>query len=110
MAKDEIRVTDPATGGQKGAKPENYSLIPVEALAEVARVYEFGAKKYEANNWRLGYAWSLSYSALMRHIQAFWGGEDMDPESGYHHLAHATFHLFSLMTWGQTHPEKDDRQ
>jgi hypothetical protein len=47
-------VTDPTTGGQKGKKPEEYALIPVGALAEIARVYGFGARKYEPNNWRKG--------------------------------------------------------
>lgn len=113
----EIRVTDPETGGQKGKKPEEYALIPVEALAEIARVYGYGAEKYEPNNWRRGYAWSLSYSALQRHINAFWRGERTDPESGLHHLAHAAFHLLSLMTFDNVgsdllvprYDEKDDR-
>ena len=115
----EVIETDPETGGQKGRKPEAYSLIPVEALAEVARVYGYGAKKYAPNNWRKGYRWSLSIDALLRHIAEFQKGEDIDPESGLHHLAHATFHLFTLMTYSMLGPNdtylapyysKDDRQ
>lgn len=105
----EVRVTDPDTGGQKGRKPERYGLIPVPALAEVARVYSFGAEKYDDNNWRKGYAWSLSYDALQRHVNAFWSGEEFDPESGLHHLAHAAFHLFTLMTYHNDGLGKDDR-
>jgi len=114
----EVIETDPETGGQKGRKPEAYSLIPVEALAEVARVYGYGAKKYAPNNWRKGYRWSLSIDALLRHIAEFQKGEDIDPESGLHHLAHATFHLFTLMTYSMPNHEghevsayfaKDDR-
>lgn len=92
-------VTDPDTGGQKGEKPEAYALIPVEALAEIARVYGYGAKKYAPNNWRRGYAWSLSYSALQRHLNAFWSGEEIDPESSRPHLAHAAFHIMTLLTY-----------
>lgn len=95
----ETRQTDSETGGQKGSKPERYSLLPAEPLAEVARVYAYGAEKYDDNNWRKGYKWSLSYDALQRHINAFWGGQSVDPESGQHHLAHAVFHLFTLMTY-----------
>lgn len=104
-------VTDPTTGGRKGRKPEEYALIPVGALAEIAKVYGFGAKKYEPNNWRKGYAWSLSYSAMQRHLNAFWGGEETDPESGLPHLAHAAFHMMSLLTWSgdDKYSELDDR-
>jgi hypothetical protein len=104
-------VTDPSTGGQKGKKPEEYALIPVGALAEIARVYGFGARKYEPNNWRKGYAWSLSYSAMQRHLNAFWGGEETDPESKLPHLAHAAFHMMSLLTWSSDDKYKslDDR-
>lgn len=107
----EVRVTDPDTGGQKGEKPEAYALIPVEALAEIARVYGYGAKKYEPNNWRRGYTWSLSYSAMQRHLNAFWSGEELDPESGLPHLAHAGFHILTLLTYaaGEQYRSKDDR-
>lgn len=105
----ETRVVDPKTGGAKGSKPEQYALIPVGPLAAVARVYGFGATKYEDRNWERGYAWSLSYSALQRHVNAFWGGQDVDPESGESHLAHAAFHCLAMMEWVKTHPEKDDR-
>lgn len=106
---NEVRHSDPETGAQKGRKPEEYALLPVGSLAEVARVYGFGATKYADHNWRKGYPFSWSYSALQRHVNAFWGGEDKDPESGLSHLAHAAFHLFALMEFQKTHPEKDDR-
>lgn len=105
----EVRVTDPVTGGQKGAKPEVFDNIPVRALEEVARVYGFGAKKYDRGNFLKGYAWSLSISALLRHIFAFCRGESHDPESGIHHLAHATFHLFALMEFERRGIGTDDR-
>lgn len=105
----EVRVTNAATGGQKGSKPERYDLIPVKPLAELARVYGHGAKKYAARNWERGYEWSLSYAALQRHVNSFWGGETWDDESGLHHLAHAIFHCMSMIEWDRTHPELDDR-
>jgi hypothetical protein len=111
VAEAERVVTDPTTGGRKGKKPEEYALIPVGALAEIAKVYGFGARKYEPNNWRKGYAWSLSYSAMQRHLNAFWGGEETDPESKLPHLAHAAFHMMSLLTWSSDDKYKslDDR-
>src|SRR3990172_8257492 len=67
----EERITAPKTGGQKGRKLERHSLIPSYAMSEVAAVYGRGATKYAARNWELGYAWSLSLDALLRHLSAF---------------------------------------
>lgn len=104
----EVRITS-ETGGQKGQKLAQYGLIPAGPLRQVAEVYGFGAQKYDAHNWRKGYDWRLAFDALMRHAWAFWNGEDRDPESGLHHLAHAVFHCFSLIEFGAIHPEFDTR-
>ena len=106
---EEVRVRNDLTGGEKGSKPERYDLIPVEPLRQVARHYGIGALKYDDRNWERGYDWHLSYAALQRHAQAFWGGEDLDPESKTPHLAAIVFHAFALMEWATTHPELDDR-
>lgn len=105
----EERVTDPETGGEKGEKAEKFGLMPSGPLMEVAKVFGFGAGKYAPRNWEKGYSWRRSYDALQRHLWQFWGGEDIDPESGVSHLAHAVFHCLALMEWSKTHPEKDDR-
>jgi hypothetical protein len=103
-------ITTSSSGGRKGVKPERHSLVPVGPLATVARHYAYGAEKYgDADNWRLGYEWSKAYDALRRHADAFWGGENDDPESGLPHLAAVVFHAFSLLEWGTTHPEFDNR-
>ena len=94
----EVRTVS-ASGGEKGVKAEAYALLPSEALDEIARVYDFGANKYAAHNWRKGYEWSKSFSAMMRHLWAFWRGEDLDPESGLSHLGHAGFHVLGLLTF-----------
>lgn len=104
----EVRTTS-ASGGQKGVKPEAYDLIPVEALAHVARVFGAGAAKYSAHNYRKGFEWSKSYAALQRHANAFWRGEDTDPEMGTPHMAHVVFHALALLTFMDEHPEYDDR-
>lgn len=104
----EIRTTS-STGAEKGVKPERYDLIPVDALAAVARLYGAGAKKYAEHNWRAGYEFSKSYAALQRHANQFWNGEDVDPEMGESHLAAVIFHAMTLLTFQQEHPEFDDR-
>lgn len=66
-------------------------LIPPEFLQWTAVGLTYGAKKYAPGNWATGAGFDHSrlYGALQRHLNAYWGGEDIDPESGNHHLAHA---------------------
>lgn len=105
---NEIRTVS-LTGGEKGVKPERHSLIPVEALNSIARLYGVGAKKYAAHNWRKGYEWSKSYDAMNRHMALFWSGEDIDPETGEPHMAAVAFHAMALIVFMQEQPEFDDR-
>lgn len=108
---NEVRTTS-STGGEKGVKPEAFALIPWDAMDEVARVYNEGAKKYAAHNWRRGYEWSKSFSAACRHLFAFWRGEDRDPELGTLHLANAAFHILGLITFSlnrEKYGDFDDR-
>ena len=86
-----------------------YDLIPGEALDELAAVYTYGTIKYTDNNWRKGMKWGRLFGALMRHSWAIWRGEDMDPESGRHHMAHAAWQCLTLIIFCKTHPELDDR-
>lgn len=106
---EEVRVVNEKTGGAKGSKDERFDLIPYEALAEIARVYGMGAKKYDPHNWRKGYDWGLSYAAMMRHATQFWQGEDLDQESGLPHMAHAAWHCLTLLTFMKEHQGLDDR-
>ena len=50
--------TDRSLRYNKG-KPD-YSLIPLELLEEAARVLEYGASKYERDNWKRPTHWSVS--------------------------------------------------
>lgn len=105
----EVRVTDPETGGQKGQKQARFDLLPVGALWEVARHFGVGAAKYDDNNWRRGYAWSLSYAAMQRHANLFWEGETNDEETGTHHLAAVAFHALVLIQNDMDGNGTDDR-
>lgn len=110
MVSGEVRVTDPRTGGQKGQKPVAFDLLPWTALEEVAKLYRYGADKYQQpHNWRLGYKWSLSFAAMMRHAAAFWEGEDNDRDSQCPHLASVVFHALAMITYGKEKLGTDDR-
>ena len=97
------------TGGKKGQKLARFDLLPADVLWAVAEHYGRGALKYAERNWELGYNWSLSYAALQRHLNAFWNGEDVDPETGSHHLDAVIFHAMALRRFVDAHPELDDR-
>ena len=104
----EVRTTS-STGGEKGVKPARFDLLPVGPLTTVAKLYGKGAEKYEDHNWRRGYEWSKSYAALMRHATQFWGGEDVDPDTGLPHMASVVFHALALIEYTEHHPDFDDR-
>lgn len=84
-------------------------LIPYSALELEARVLAFGAKKYDAHNWRQGMDWSRLIGAALRHVNAFNAGEDLDPESGLSHLGHARCCLGFLIEYQKKGLGTDDR-
>ena len=103
----------PAGGLAGGVKHDGgktrMDLLPPEALREIADVLALGAQKYDAHNWRKGFAYSRLIAAALRHLFAWVGGENKDPESGKSHLAHAACCLMFLITFEQTHTGTDDR-
>lgn len=75
-----------------------YHLMPRRAEREVVNVLTYGAVKYDEQNWR--HVQPLNeryYSAARRHMDAFLTGETHDPESGLHHLAHASCCLLFML-------------
>ncbi len=85
------------------------SLLPTEALLEVAKVLDYGAANYTPHNWRSGFAWTRLSSAMLRHIFAWIGGETNDPESGLNHIAHAACGCLFLLEHQIKDYGKDDR-
>ncbi|MFK7942085.1 MAG: dATP/dGTP diphosphohydrolase domain-containing protein [Paracoccaceae bacterium] len=90
-------------------KEHPMGLIHPVLLTETAAVLRYGAAKYEAHNHYKGMAWSRPFGALMRHMWAWWGGEDHDPETGLSHLAHAACNLMFLMEYRADRRGTDDR-
>lgn len=88
-----------APGPQKHnlGKPR-LSLAMGPGFVEVGRAMTFGATKYSPHNYSLGDGLPRLelIDAAARHVVAYLQGEDADPESGLHPLAHAAASL--LMT------------
>jgi len=86
------------------------ALNPPVALTEIAKVWTFGAKKYDSFNWYKGLTYTSILDSLERHIQAIKMGEDVDPESGCLHAAHAGCNIMMLLEFiSLKRTELDDR-
>lgn len=84
-------------------------LIPRVALEKEALVLKYGASKYGTYNWRGGMKYSRLTDAALRHIIAFIDGEDLDPETGISHIAHARCSLGFLLEYIDKELGEDDR-
>jgi hypothetical protein len=84
----------PVVASEVGVKHDEgkprWSLLPLEAVREIVKVLMVGATKYSDNNWKVvDNRRERYYNAAMRHITAWFMGEQNDPEDGLNHLAHA---------------------
>ena len=73
-----------------GAKKIPLEVVPPSAIHALAEAFSDGAKKYGPYNWReKTISSSVYYGAALRHLCAWWDGEDIASDSGVHHLYHA---------------------
>jgi len=108
MAKDTTQHALSGTKVDDGKLP--WELLPEDAIEEVVKVLQFGAKKYAPRNWEKGIAFGRLYGAIRRHGVAWFRGEDNDPETGLSHLAHlACEALFALAFVVRKNKAVDDR-
>ena len=83
--------------------------VPSSAITGMAEVLGYGETKYGKYNWAKGNDFSVPFDSAMRHMLKFWDGEDLDDESGFHHLKHALTNLAILLEYYEKHPDMDDR-
>lgn len=75
---------------QHHTRKPRIGLVPPPALLMVAEAMRLGADKYGPYNWRSTRVLRSVYlEAALRHILLAMDGEDVDPESGVPHEAHA---------------------
>ena len=73
------------------------STVPAPVIAEIGLAMLEGARKYGRHNYReAGVRMSVYYDATMRHMMAWWEGEDIDPDSGLNHITKAIATLVVL--------------
>lgn len=100
---------DGSRGIKNDGNKDRLDLLSPSWLSGVGKVLSFGAVKYAAHNWRKGIERSRLLGACLRHVFAYLGGEDNDPETGLLHLHHASCCLMFASELHETHPELDDR-
>ena len=74
-----------------GIKKVPIHVVSMPVLAELGLAMMEGARKYGAHNYRnSGVRASVYIDAVWRHLfLQFWEGEDIDKDSGVHHIAKA---------------------
>lgn len=102
-------MTDQAQRHNANKLQLSYLLEAPHAMADLARVLEFGAKKYARGNWKKGRPPLDTIDSLLRHLMAYVNGEDCDPESGLPHTAHVLCNAMFLAEHSHTRPDLDDR-
>lgn len=90
--------------------------VPLHLFPETARIMGAmglldGMLKYGRANWRkAGIRASIYYDACNRHLDAWFEGEDVDPDSGLPHLAHAIACIAIIIDAKAAGKLNDDRQ
>lgn len=91
----DVKPTNPKDA--MGIKKVPMSVVPATVMAEVAVGMMEGALKYGRHNYRaIGVRGSVYYDATMRHLMAWWEGEDVDPDSQLSHITKAITSLTVL--------------
>jgi len=105
----DVNSDERGSGARANAGKPELHLVPLPLLEGTARVFMYGRGKYAEWNWAKGMAWSIPYDCALRHLGGWFYGEELDSESGLHHLDHAICNLLMLRHFITYYPEGDDR-
>jgi hypothetical protein len=93
-----------------GIKKIQLNLVPAAGIFHEAAAMEDGAQKYGPFNWRdNNVRASIYFAAALRHLYAWFDGEECAEDSGCHHLGHARACLGILLDAMETGSLGDDR-
>lgn len=93
-----------------GIRKAPVSTIPGTVIAELGVAMLEGARKYGRHNFRImGVRASVYRDAVWRHMNNWWEGEDIDPDSGLSHITKAIASLTVLRDAMIMNNWEDDR-
>lgn len=107
--KAKIPYNHPKRGTKADDSKPDLSLIPKDALWEMAKAFTYGANKYGRHNYREGIEISRLLAAAMRHITQFNEGENHDEESQALHLGNAMAGIAMAIYMYYNKPDMDNR-
>lgn len=93
-----------------GVQKVSLTKLPAVAVYHGAHAMMDGARKYGPFNWRDNAVIAHIYvDAALRHLTAWFEGEEVASDSGVHHLGHALACCAILLDAQETGNLKDDR-
>lgn len=102
-----------AAAGRKDDTGKNeLALIDPEFIEGLGAVLTHGGKVYGKYNWQKGISYHRVFSACLRHLYAWWRGQDNDPDTGLSHLYHCAANVMFLAHFHKNkekYKEFDDR-
>jgi hypothetical protein len=109
-AEGDINSDAKGSGARANKGKIDLTLVPMLLLGGVTRVFMGGCLKYQDWNWAKGMKWGSAMACTLRHLFKWWYlREDIDPESGEHHLDHVLANVFMLKHYSKAYLEGDNR-
>lgn len=98
-----------ASGTKQDAGKPMFTCLPMDAMMELGKVAELGARKYGLHNYRKGLKVSRLLDAAFRHLIAATNGENEDPVDHNNHLASVAWNALAALQALKDDPINDDR-
>lgn len=98
LREQDRKLSSGQSGNRKDTNPKDavgtakvpFSTVPARVIAETGLALLEGARKYGRHNYRsAGVRASVYYDAALRHLTAWYEGQDTDPDSGLPHVVKA---------------------
>lgn len=108
MAPHDLKESNPKAA--VGVRKASLSVVPMDVVLEASLGMLEGAAKYgKANYLNSGAKASVYFDGTQRHLNQWWLGEDVDLDSGLHHISKAISSLMVLRACMLAKKFTDDR-